>query len=507
MGPPTPAFVDHTEGSGLPDSRPLPDGYDDLVARLGGGVCVLDADSDPHPDLFFPARDGGSRLYRGLGGLRYEDATDRLGLDLGDAIACLVLDVDQDGDDDLVVSGVGTLRLALREGARFVDGRGRLDDPVPPGHVLASMAAGDVDGDGDVDLVVAGFVDASDAGSGDCDGIPCAVLVFAVSPVPSRLYLAGPAGLERAAAGPLEEAEPTLVVGVADVDGDGSAEVYVGNDLGDHVRDRVLRWTADGLVDVSDVHGMAYDAHGHGVDTMGWTRGDVDGDLRIDVAVAPFAGFHTPLFVCGADGFCEDEGRTRGTNAAVSSFRWGLALFDVELDGDVDFFEATGHVFTDEEGEARGLPFPHAQPPNLLVNDGEGHFDDVALGLGRYEARGIAVADLDGDGRRDVVLTTARGGPVVLRNESVGGTSLRVRLEGAAPNRDAIGARVVARQLGRAWVRERVVGEGLFGSFERELTFGVSRGTPVELEVRWPDGRVETHTAPGPGALTLRERE
>jgi len=151
----------------------MPDGYDHLVSRLGGGACVLDADGVPPLDLFFPARLGESRLFIARGGFDYEEQS----IDAGDAIGCLAFDADVDGDADLLVTGVGTLRLLLHEGASFVDGSALLDASVVPSHVYASAAAGDVDDDGDVDLVVAGFLDAADVPSGHCGSFPCAVLI------------------------------------------------------------------------------------------------------------------------------------------------------------------------------------------------------------------------------------------------------------------------------------------------------------------------------------------
>ena len=180
-------------------------------------------------------------------------------------------------------------------------------------------------------------------------------------------------------------------------------------------------WDGAALVDASDEIGLGYDARGHGIDTMGFSAGDVDGDLRLDFAVTAFEGFPSPIFVCGGDRFCEDRGRALGMVARVDSFRWGNALVDLDADGVLDLVEATGHIYLDDEGTALGFPTPHAQPMNLFVGAAAGPFAAVvpaegdALALPR-EARGIAVVDLDDDARADLVLTTARGAPVLLRS-------------------------------------------------------------------------------------------
>lgn len=492
---------DRTVGSGIGFTRNLPTGYDDLVARLGAGVCVLDADGRPPMDLFFAARADGSRLFVARGPFSYEDETMARGLGaLGEAIGCLAFDADADGDTDLLVTGVGMIRLLLRDVDGYVDGASLLSASVPAGHVMASAAAGDVDADGDVDLVVAGFVDASVIPSGDCDGLPCSVLIASLPFIANRVFLnEGAAGYRELApleAGPLAAEEPTLVVGISDLDGDGRVEIYVGNDAGDRLRDRAIRFEAGVPRDVSDEAGLSHDQHGHGIDTMGWATGDVNGDLRLDHAVAPFEGYHSPIFLCGDDGFCEDFGRDLGTNAVGDSFRWANALSDLDLDGDLDLVEAAGHVYTVAEGAAVGFAVAHEQPPNLLVNTGDAHFERVfpsaedALAAPRA-GRGMTVADLDDDGRLDLVFSVARGEPAILRNvREPSGRWLRVVLRGRAPNRDAIGARVVVRSATGAWVRRRVAGEGFLGSFDPRLHFGLPADAPVRVDVTWPSGLV-----------------
>lgn len=486
----TPGSIDEDGAQGSPTfvartldlSRPAPEDYEHLVARLGGGVCALDADGRPPLDLFFPGRRGSSRLLLGRGELRYEVTE----VDAGDALGCLAFDADADGDTDLLVTGVGTIRLLVHEGDRFVGGGEQLAPDVAPGHVYASAAAGDLDADGDVDLVVAGFVDATSVPEGDCDGFPCAVLIGAQAPLPNRVFRReADRFVEVADPGALGIAEPTLVLGITDVDEDGRQEVYVGNDAGDAVRDRVVRLEGGHFVDVADQTGMAYDSGGHGIDTMGWTLGDVNGDLRFDYAVGPFEGYHTPIFVCGEDGWCFDEGRQRGTSAVADRFRWGVGLADLDLDGDVDLLEACGHVFTEAEGASAGFEVRHAQAPDVLENV-DGRFAVVEHALPELEGRGLSLADLDDDGRLDAVVSTTRGPATILRGTSEG-HYLRVALRGPPLNPDGLGATVEVRSRGRRWVRRRVAGQGFLGSFDPRLHFGVP-DAPARVEVRWPDG-------------------
>jgi hypothetical protein len=231
------------------------DGYRTLTDRMSGGVCVLDVDGVAPLDLFFavrPARDGTrSHLFVAHEPLVYVDETDVRGLDdVGDANGCLALDADGDEDDDLFVSGVGGLHLFLRIGERFVDATDTLELVVGPTDVLSSMAAGDLDGDGDLDLVVGGFVDDTSPRDGDCEGIPCRLVLTEAQPVASHLLLReGERWIERTRelAPDLALAEPTLVVAILDLDADRIPEIFVGNDLGARFHDHWLERDPDGV--------------------------------------------------------------------------------------------------------------------------------------------------------------------------------------------------------------------------------------------------------------------
>jgi hypothetical protein len=107
--------------------------------------------------------------------------------------------------------------------------------------------------------------------------------------------------------------------------------------------------------------------------------------------------------------------------------------------------------------------------------------------------RGLAAGDLDDDGDLDLVLTTNGGPAVLMRNEGPVGKAVRVRLRGAFPNRDALGA-VATATAGdleqRATVR---TGASYLSQSETALTFGLERRPRVDrLSIRWPDGRSET---------------
>jgi hypothetical protein len=465
---------------------------------------VLDVDGAGVPDLFFALR-GESRLYVASRPLEYADETAARGLsDVGDAMGCLAFDVDQDGDADLLITAVGELRLYDNDGGSFVDASARLTYSVGAHHMLMGASAGDVDGDGDLDLLVSGFLDFDPmrhSPDASCGPTQCVTTLQEYDFVPDRLLEQGADGVFRdvtaARAPDLLAPEPGLVSVIRDLTGDERPELYVGNDIGSTFADRVLSIDASGRYrDVGESIGMSYDWRGYGIDTMGFASGDLNGDGLVDHVVTSFETDGSAVFVGREGGRYEDWAIPLGAEALADTFRWGVALVDLDLDGDLDVFEATGHFHTDAEVARIGYRGARDQPPNLMMNLGDGTLRAVAGPEGdalrtARSARGIAITDLDDDGRPDLVLAPALGPPALLLNvREPAGSWLTVRLEGRAPNRDAIGARVTVRQAGRAFVRDRFLGEGYLGSFDPRLFFGLPNDTPVSIEVRWPSGGI-----------------
>lgn len=129
------------------------------VAHNGSGVAVGDVDGDGLPDLYFCNLEGPNRLYRNLGGWRFAEQA-LAGADCGDQLStgASFADVDGDGDLDLLVNGVAAgTRLFLN------DGRGGLTEARDSGlsrtASATSLALADIDGDGDLDLYCTHYID------------------------------------------------------------------------------------------------------------------------------------------------------------------------------------------------------------------------------------------------------------------------------------------------------------------------------------------------------------
>ena len=146
----------------------------------------------------------------------------------------------------------------------------------------------------------------------------------------------------------------------------------------------------------------------------------------------------------------------------------------------------------------------------LYWNRGGGRFEEVGYltGAGRIEdGRGVAVADLDRDGRLELVIQNLDAEAVLLASRGESGNWLQVVLEGTRSNRDAIGARVVARVGERRQLRQVAAGSGFLSSSSRVLHFGLGAAERVEeLEILWPSGeRQVLRDVPVNQRIALRE--
>ena len=177
----------------------------------------------------------------------------------------------------------------------------------------------------------------------------------------------------------------------------------------------------------------------------------------------------------------------------------------------MDLLLANGHVEPTVQAVQKEVTYKQA--PILFWNVGGGRF--VALGersgdlASPLVARGAAYADLDGDGDLDLVLVE-NGGParVYLNPTNAPKKSVRVRLVGSGrSSRDAVGAKVTATIAGRTLTQQVSGGQSYLSASEKTLTFGLGPAARIDaLEIRWPDGAVQTlKDVPGGARLVVRE--
>ncbi len=496
-------------------------GRHDLPEIMGGGVALIDFDGDGRLDIYLcnggpivaeaGRMDPPCRLYRNDGDWRFSDATDRANAPGPSyAMGAAVGDFDGDGRDDLFVTGWRDQRLYRNAGGgRFEDVTARAG--LSSGLWSTSAAFADLDGDGDLDLYVAAYLDYDPDRPPFCaapDGRRdyCGPEDFDAQP--DRLYRNDGDGTftdVSKAAGVDRPGGRGLGVVVADLVGDRRLDIFVAND-------GTPCWLFENrgglrFEEVGLQAGVALDGRGEALAGMGAGLGDVDGDGRPDLVVANFLGRSTVGFRALGGGSFEDASDALGLSAATRPvLGFGVALADFDLDGRLDLLQANGHVLDRER-----LGSPSAMRPTLLRNV-EGRLVDAAPTAGPWFARpilgrGVAVGDLDGDGRLDAVVNALDAPASVLRNVGPGGNSLTLDLVVRPPAAiQPVGATVRATVRGRTSVRVVAGGGSYLAASDRRIHIGLDAADRVDrLEIAWPSGLVEVWEGLRAGRARLKE--
>ncbi len=297
-----------------------------------------------------------------------------------------------------------------------------------------------------------------------------------------------------------------------DFDDDGDPDIYVANDSTAN-----WLWRNDGNLQFTEVgmlSGLAANEDAKEQAGMGTDAADYDGDGRPDLVVTNFSHDWNTLYRNDGNLIAVDATFESGITDTYLSLGWGTKFFDYDNDGLLDLFFANGHVYGAVDEHPK-LNTRYKQANALYRNLGDGTFDDLSSvagsGLEIVEcSRGLAVADLNGDGGLDLVVTNMGAAPNVLMNRTEGrGNWIGFLLKGTQSNRDAIGAKLTLEAGGRTQVRE----VNPFGSYQSQsayaVHFGLGEASRIErVWVRWPSGTtVEVEGLDAGNTYTLVEGE
>jgi len=486
-----------------------------IVESMSGGVALFDYDNDGLPDIYFvdsltvetagnpnAAR---SALYHNLGHGRFEDVTEKSGLaHPGWGMGVCTADVDGDGWQDVYVTGIGGNRFYHnRHDGTFEDITGRAG--VGAGGWSAGCGFADYDHDGQLDLFVSRYVKI------DLARLPefgkdktCEYRGIAVQCGPRGLP--GESDLLFHNDGNGHFTDVSEKAGVADPRGyfglgiawfdyndDGWPDLYVANDSTPNFM--YVNQKNGTFKEQAFPLGVAVSEDGAEQGSMGVALGDYDHSGRFSLFVTNFAEEYNALYRNEGDHFSDVSFRSRTAASSLPYVGWGDAFLDYDNDTWDDIIAVNGHVYPQLEKVKMGASAGYRQRKLLYRNLGDGTFEDVSMKYGpvltdERVSRGLATGDLDNDGRIDVVINDLDGSPQILHNElEARGTWLIVKLKGAAPNTDAIGAMITVT-VGSTRQRALVMsGTSYISQNDMRQHFGLGSAESVDsIEVRWPDG-------------------
>ena len=479
-----------------------------LIETMPGGIAAFDYDGDGLPDIYFsngasvPSLEKDSpkywnRLYRNLGGMKFQDVTEAAGVaGAGYSMAAAAGDYNNDGHVDLFVAGVRRNILYRNRGD------GTFEDVTEKAGIKSdqwSIGAAwlDYDNDGLLDLFVVNYVQWSpdfNVFCGDPDrGIRSYCHPRFFEGTANTLYRNQGDGTFRdvsVESGIASHIGKGMAAVVADYDQDGLADLFVTNDK---MPNFLFHNLGHGKFEevALDVGGALLDS-GAQISNMGADFRDYNNDGLPDIAVSALAHETFPLFLNQQRAaFVDATYRSRMAALSRDCSGWSLGLFDFDNDGWKDLFSANSHV--DDEIE-RFTAARYKLPNSIFANRGDGTFEDVSRFAGPdfqipRAHRGAAFADFNLDGKIDVVVSSLGEPPELWENVTpAGNTWLILKLIGTKSNRDGIGAQIrIGDQSNHMTSAVGYASSSHFG-----VHFGTRQLKIVpEIQIRWPSGVVQ----------------
>ena len=451
--------------------------------QMSGGVAAGDVDNDGDTDLYLVT--GGAhpnRLLINDGSGRFTDEGAAWGVAMPglESTAPLFADLDADGHVDLLVGGVSGTGLKLFRNT----GQGTFVlDPTSGGITQdtllqndMSIAAGDPDGDGDLDLYM-GHWGAADRtthfwiNTGNGTFVP-------------GDQLAGVGGIYALL-------DWSFAPSFIDVNGDGRQDLLITSDFE----------TSHTLINLD---GIRFENRNVGViddkSGMGSAPGDFDNDGDVDWFVSSI--FYTNPIPDHGNRLYRNDGEGNFTDATEESgvrdgaWGWSACAADFDNRGSLDIYHVNGMPFTQPPAE----DFTRDRS-RLFMNRGDGTFESFDIGLAAEDrqGRGVVCFDADNDGDLDIFSANSFGESVLYRNDLIQGIVardletgyLQIRLQGEADNPSAVGAVIRVTANGVTQTREVTAGSNYQSQNPLVQHFGLGDAQSVDrVEVVWPHGGV-----------------
>jgi tetratricopeptide (TPR) repeat protein len=484
---------------------------------MGGGVTVFDYDNDGRLDLYFlqgcpfdaigkTERAGGNRLFRNLGGWKFEDVTEKAGVaGHGYAMGAAVGDYDGDGRPDLFVTGYGNTILYRNRGdGSFEDMTSKAGVACDAWTTAAAFA--DLDGDGDQDLFAVTYVDAPLNGSENClddSGRPIHCSPGRFEAQPDKLWENLGDGVFRdiSEASGIAAAQRGRGLGLAilDLDDDGQLDLFVANDASPNFffrNEGKLKFQES-----AEEAGLAVDGSGRATASMGVVAQDLDGDGLADIFHTNFLNESNTFRRNLGGGLFQDTTLAMGLSASsLSRTGFGAIPADADLDGRIDLFMTNGHLDSQP-----WIGVSLAQKPLFYRGNGPKGFSLLPESAFEYLSkpvvgRGMAAGDFDDDGLVDLVVVH-RDSPVsLLRNISKNaGRWIGFDVKGERGGPPPAGTSIELKTPVGAQVRFIAGGTGYLSHSDSRIVFGLGLAGNIEhATIKWPEkGEIRTRKIEG----------
>jgi hypothetical protein len=511
---PTITFEDVTQRAGISfvhDNGAFGNKY--LPEAMGPGVGFIDYDNDGWPDIFLvngmdwpghKSKHATPHLYHNQHGT-FTDVTHNAGVDIemyGMGVA--VGDYDNDGYDDLFVTAVGQSHLFHNNGDGTFTDVTQKAGLWGPNEFSASAAWVDYDKDGRLDLVVANYVQWTPEQDLFCtlDGktksycTPESYKGLSVRMWHNRGDGTFEAVTERT--GLADGTSKTLGITILDYDNDGWPDLLFSNDTQPN---KLYRNNHNGTFsEKAEVAGIAFNESGMARAGMGVDAIDYDRSGAPSLLVTNFVRQMVSLYHSDGNGvFVDRAPRSELGRRTLLTMGFGCFFFDYDLDGWPDIFIANGHI--DENIQKIQPNVTYAMPTQLFRNVGSDDFREVTKNMGAEfiiprVGRGAAYADINNDGRPDILMATNGGPTYLFENHAAGEAALQhslgVKLVGTRSNRDGIGS-VVTITAGKD-IQSQMLrsGSSYLSASEPVLIFGLARHEKADLvAIHWPDGQID----------------